>query len=125
MKKLQFLCLPTMRALNLPNLATELNAITSDTVCVSGHQMDMTDYEWEYLFVNDGSKDNTLEVLHNLRNECDRINIVNLSRNFGKRERHAGRDGLCIRRCRNHYGRRLATSRVCHTSDDILVGTRL
>ncbi len=46
--------------------------------------MDMTDYEWEYLFVNDGSKDNTLEVLHNLRNECDRINIVNLSRNFGK-----------------------------------------
>ncbi len=48
------------------------------------HQMDMTDYEWEYLFVNDGSKDNTLEVLHNLRNECDRINIVNLSRNFGK-----------------------------------------
>ena len=84
MKKITVLVPAYNEALNLPNLATELNAITSDTVCVSGHQMDMTDYEWEYLFVNDGSKDNTLEVLHNLRNECDRINIVNLSRNFGK-----------------------------------------
>ncbi len=109
MKKITVLVPAYNEALNLPNLATELNAITSDTVCVSGHQMDMTDYEWEYLFVNDGSKDKYSKPFQEFR----------------QRERHAGWDGLCIRRCRNHYGRRLATSRVCHTSDDILVGTRL
>lgn len=41
-------------------------------------------YEWEVLFVNDGSKDNTLEVLRNLRQRDARINYVDLSRNFGK-----------------------------------------
>lgn len=41
-------------------------------------------YVWEYLFVNDGSKDDTLGVLRQLRQECPRVNIVNLSRNFGK-----------------------------------------
>ncbi len=43
-----------------------------------------TDYEWEYIFVNDGSRDNTLEVLRELRKADQKINIVNLSRNFGK-----------------------------------------
>lgn len=41
-------------------------------------------YEWEVLFVNDGSKDNTLEVIKKLRETDKRINYVNLSRNFGK-----------------------------------------
>lgn len=41
-------------------------------------------YEWEVLFVNDGSKDNTLDVIKKLRETDKRINYVNLSRNFGK-----------------------------------------
>lgn len=41
-------------------------------------------YEWEILFVNDGSRDNTLEVLRELREHDDRINYIDLSRNFGK-----------------------------------------
>lgn len=41
-------------------------------------------YEWEVLFVNDGSKDNTLEIIKNLRANDKRMNYVNLSRNFGK-----------------------------------------
>ena len=41
-------------------------------------------YEWEVLFVNDGSKDNTLEVIREFRLSDKRINYVNLSRNFGK-----------------------------------------
>jgi len=41
-------------------------------------------YEWELLFVDDGSKDNTLGVLEQLRTEDKRINYVELSRNFGK-----------------------------------------
>lgn len=45
---------------------------------------DMSDYDWEFLFVNDGSKDKTLEILHQLRAEDPRVCFVNLSRNFGK-----------------------------------------
>ncbi|HHT04060.1 MAG TPA: glycosyltransferase family 2 protein [Bacteroidales bacterium] len=41
-------------------------------------------YDWEILFVNDGSKDNTLAVLYSLRAQDERINILDLSRNYGK-----------------------------------------
>ena len=41
-------------------------------------------YDWEVLFVNDGSKDNTISIIKSLRKEDVRINFVNLSRNFGK-----------------------------------------
>lgn len=42
------------------------------------------EYIWEVLFVNDGSKDNTLGLIKQLRKNDNRINYVNLSRNFGK-----------------------------------------
>jgi glycosyltransferase involved in cell wall biosynthesis len=41
-------------------------------------------YRWEMLFVNDGSSDQTLELLRRLRGDDPRVNYVNLSRNFGK-----------------------------------------
>ena len=41
-------------------------------------------YDFEILFVNDGSKDNTLELIQALREKDKRINYVNLSRNYGK-----------------------------------------
>lgn len=41
-------------------------------------------YEWEVLFVNDGSNDNTLDIIKSLRQEDNRINYLDLSRNFGK-----------------------------------------
>lgn len=41
-------------------------------------------YEWEMLFVNDGSSDRSLDCLRRLRAEDPRVNYVNLSRNFGK-----------------------------------------
>lgn len=44
----------------------------------------ISNYNFEILFVNDGSKDNTLHVLKNLRNKDNRICYLNLSRNFGK-----------------------------------------
>lgn len=43
-----------------------------------------TSYEWEVLFVNDGSKDGTLNLIIQLRNKDQRICYVDLSRNFGK-----------------------------------------
>ena len=41
-------------------------------------------YEWEFLFINDGSRDNTLEVLEQLRANDERCCYVDLSRNYGK-----------------------------------------
>lgn len=43
-----------------------------------------TNYAWEVLMVNDGSKDHTLEVIKDLRKKDNRICYVDLSRNFGK-----------------------------------------
>lgn len=45
---------------------------------------DNKSYNFELLFVNDGSKDKTLEILQDLSKKDKRISYVNLSRNFGK-----------------------------------------
>ncbi len=42
------------------------------------------DYEWEILFINDGSEDKTLDIIRKLRESDNRICYVDLSRNFGK-----------------------------------------
>ena len=44
----------------------------------------LSQYIWEILFVNDGSKDKTLEVIKELRTKDERVNYIDLSRNFGK-----------------------------------------
>ena len=41
-------------------------------------------YDFEFLFVNDGSKDKTLTVLQDYAAKDNRISYINLSRNFGK-----------------------------------------
>lgn len=41
-------------------------------------------YEWEVMFVNDGSVDGTMDQLRALREKDQRFNYVDLSRNFGK-----------------------------------------
>jgi glycosyltransferase involved in cell wall biosynthesis len=45
---------------------------------------DNTDYEFEFLFVNDGSKDKTLKLIKQYADKDPRVSFVNLSRNFGK-----------------------------------------
>jgi len=46
--------------------------------------MDKLGESWELVLVNDGSRDNTLEVMDELKAGDPRLAIVNLSRNFGK-----------------------------------------
>ena len=41
-------------------------------------------YDWEFLFVNDGSRDRTLEILAGLHEKDRRVCYVDLSRNYGK-----------------------------------------
>lgn len=43
-----------------------------------------TQYEWEVLFVNDGSRDATIQLIKDLHRKDSRIAYVDLSRNFGK-----------------------------------------
>ena len=43
-----------------------------------------TNYEFEILFVNDGSKDKTIDLIKEYREKDKRINYVDFARNFGK-----------------------------------------
>lgn len=45
---------------------------------------EMKEHEFEFLFINDGSKDNTLDVIHNMSGEDSRVKFISFSRNFGK-----------------------------------------
>ena len=43
-----------------------------------------TDVTFEILFINDGSKDNTLKIIKDLQTKDNRIKYISFSRNFGK-----------------------------------------
>ena len=74
MKKVSILVPCYNEEKSLPLLYPELKKLM-DSQC---------EYEWEILFVNDGSKDNTITIIKDLRKTDERISYVNLSRNFGK-----------------------------------------
>jgi glycosyltransferase involved in cell wall biosynthesis len=59
---------------NLPVLFDRLVSVTSG----------IPRYKWEYIFVNDGSPDNSLEVLRNIASKNPSVKVLDLSRNFGK-----------------------------------------
>jgi len=58
----------------LPYLYERLNSLMNS----------LDKYEFEILFVNDGSKDKTLELIKEMRSKDNRISYVDFSRNFGK-----------------------------------------
>jgi glycosyltransferase involved in cell wall biosynthesis len=74
MKKVSVLIPCFNEAQTLPALYEELKKL-ADT---------QTAYDWELLFVDDGSVDPTLDVLKQLRIQDERVSYVSLSRNFGK-----------------------------------------
>ncbi|EUJ45559.1 glycosyltransferase family 2 protein [Listeria riparia] len=41
-------------------------------------------YRFSFLFVNDGSTDATLDIIHSFQRQDQRVGFVNLSRNYGK-----------------------------------------
>ena len=44
----------------------------------------LSHYAFEFLFVNDGSQDATMEIIKDLRKKDEKVSYVDLSRNFGK-----------------------------------------
>ncbi len=44
----------------------------------------MSEVDFEFVFINDGSNDNTLEELKKLAKKDDRVKYISFSRNFGK-----------------------------------------
>ena len=59
---------------SLPLFYEELKRVSSE----------MSDYEFEMLFIDDGSKDKTLETLQNFAKDDERVKYIAFSRNFGK-----------------------------------------
>ncbi|MBQ9728723.1 MAG: glycosyltransferase family 2 protein [Clostridia bacterium] len=59
---------------SLPPLYEELKRVTAS----------MEEYEFEMLFVDDGSKDKTLPILKEMAAEDERVQYISFSRNFGK-----------------------------------------
>lgn len=52
---------------------------------------DQMENEFEYIFVNDGSADDTLEIMKELADKDSRVKYISFSRNFGKESAiHAG-----------------------------------
>ncbi|MEG2348022.1 MAG: glycosyltransferase family 2 protein [Clostridia bacterium] len=47
-------------------------------------RQDFKDNDFEYIFVDDGSKDATLEIIKKLKDKDDEIRYISFSRNFGK-----------------------------------------
>lgn len=41
-------------------------------------------YDYEIVYINDGSKDNTFSILEKISNENNRVRVISFSRNFGQ-----------------------------------------
>lgn len=74
MKKISILIPCYNEEASLPLLYSELKKLMDNE----------NKFEWEILFVNDGSKDNTIGIIKEMREKDNRVCYVDLSRNFGK-----------------------------------------
>ncbi len=62
---------------SLPLFYEEINRI-------AGEMTQKNDLDFEFLFINDGSKDDTLKLLRELSENDKRVRYISFSRNFGK-----------------------------------------
>ena len=62
----------------LPLFYNEINKV------IARMQSEYDDLEFELMFINDGSKDNTLKMLRELSASDNRVRYISFSRNFGK-----------------------------------------
>ena len=69
----------------LPLLYQRLNNVSNE----------LKDYECEFIFINDGSKDKTEEIIENLNKNDNRVKLYSFARNFG----HQAAVSCGIHRC--------------------------
>ena len=62
----------------LPMFYEEITRVTDKM------SVDFPELKFEYLFINDGSKDKTLDILRTLADKDKRVRYISFSRNFGK-----------------------------------------
>ena len=62
----------------LPMFYEEITKVTGQM------SKDYPELTFEYLFIDDGSKDKTLEIFHSLADKDKRVRYISFSRNFGK-----------------------------------------
>lgn len=74
MKKISIIIPAYNEEESLPFLFERLNDLTKK----------LENYEFEFLFINDGSKDKTLDIIKEQRQIDNRVSYVDFSRNFGK-----------------------------------------
>ena len=79
----------------------------------------LTDYTYEIIIIDDGSKDKTLEILENIASKDDKVKVISFSRNFGHQAavtaglKHVSGDAIILTR----------PTRINPTNDAIM-GTR-
>ena len=95
------------KAASTPLLSVVVPAFNEEEVLPAFHArlstvLSSLDMEGEIVYVNDGSTDRTLEIIHELKRKDRRISIIDLSRNFGKEIAltagldHAGGDAVVV-----------------------------
>jgi len=73
MKKVNFIIPCYNEEEVLPTLYERLNKVSEE----------LKNYECEFIFINDGSKDKTEEIITNLNKKDERVKLYSFSRNFG------------------------------------------
>ncbi|WP_338331633.1 glycosyltransferase family 2 protein [Acetobacter sp. LMG 32666] len=109
-KKIQSVCV----ILPIYNEADNISFVSKDILS----KLLENSYNAHILFVNDGSKDNSLRIVKHLCSQNPRIHYISFSRNFGKEA--ALMAGL--QECRDHYDAiAYMDSDGQHTVDDLLM----
>ena len=60
----------------------EVLPVFYEEICKVAKQAESIDFE--FIFVDDGSKDNTLKIIRELADKDSRVRYISFSRNFGK-----------------------------------------
>ena len=87
-------------ASSLPDLLSKLQAVADKN----------PGDDFEFIFVDDGSGDDSFAVLRNLGSDEPRMKVVKLSRNFGSNPAIMAGMSQAQRRCNRRYRRRFARS---------------
>ena len=69
---------------NIDALYDSLKKLVESKSCVADTEVNLAGYDWEFIFVNDGSRDLTKQKILDLHAGDPRVRLVSLARNFGK-----------------------------------------